>query len=566
MSIIIKDRSPLVSFILTEYGKKQLSSGKLTFDYYAFGDSDVDYRTVDINSLTLKPTPAISDLKYLLYKKDKSSFYPMTELNIESSDTITEQPYDFSIFKNENQIITLDNRFINFGGNVVNVETPYLLNVEFDQIVNKGDIKKFDFITLFLSDKFEYVENSLFNILHCQIDNITVVDKTAKIYLRQPVNLELQDYRFFITSSNFLFFDNQSWNQVFCGGQLQHNEKRFDGVRSYLGLQDGVLIYHNNQMSANDFNEVSTSTASLYIPTIMWDRSPVVKTGIKLHTTVASDSLKSPINQYFNVNQINLVDDYNNKVGYYYPQHKMFFINDLELATTMSNKNGRNWTLPEITYEYIPSNGNGIFNKTNDDLYITYRLKGGVHDNTSYCRKVLYVPNKKGDYQLNLDFSNFRLPLLTDQSRRVKEVSILYQFVASGGKLDPNHWQEVTMLKGDNLMIDNIRGKYGINIQHLNRGIPYVMDNSTNLDEQLFLGNVKYVAQSKRYLTTFKFITDQNKALYTSNPTYINDKDIRVSEVAVYDKSYKVVAYAKVSHSIRCKTDVTFTIKTQMAF
>ena len=68
MGIIIKDRNPLISFILTDYGKKQMSLGKLSFDYYAFGDSDIDYRTADINSSTLKPSTSTIDLKTLLYK------------------------------------------------------------------------------------------------------------------------------------------------------------------------------------------------------------------------------------------------------------------------------------------------------------------------------------------------------------------------------------------------------------------------------------------------------------------------------------------------------------------
>ena len=100
MGIIIKDQSPLVSFILTEYGKKQLAIGKMSFDYYAFGDSDIDYRTSDINSLILKPVSEVSDLKYLLYKKDSSAFYPITSENIEPSETISEHINECNIFSN----------------------------------------------------------------------------------------------------------------------------------------------------------------------------------------------------------------------------------------------------------------------------------------------------------------------------------------------------------------------------------------------------------------------------------------------------------------------------------
>ena len=567
MGILVKDRSPLVSFILTEYGKQQLAKGKLTFDYYAFGDSDIDYRSADINSLTLKPSSLVSDLKYLLYKKDNSGFYPITEANVETTDVINEHNHTFENFTNNNKIIDINPKFIGVCGSIVKAETPYILNVKFDNPIVKDDIKPLDFITIFLTDEFQYVEDGSFDIYHCQIENILVTDQKATIYLKQPINLEIQEYRFFITTSNFLFYDNQTWNQVFCGGdQLPNIEKRFDGIRSYFELRDGLLIYNHDQLNTNDFNEAATASASLYAPTIMWDRCPVARVGLNLHTTNNVNELKSPVNQQFKLGKVDLVDDYNNKIGWYSPQQRVFFIDDIELATTMAGKNSRNWTLPGIEFEYIPSNGNGLFNKTNDDLYVTYMFRGGVHNNTAHCRKILYIPNKKGDYQINLDFSQFQLPSISDPSRRIKEVVILYQYVPAGGKINPNTWLEISMLKSENLTIDNIRGKYGLNIQHINRGIPHQTDQVTNLDEQLFLGNVKYKTQSKRYITTFKFISDLNKTLYTSNPTYTNDKDVRVSEVAVYDQAYKVVAYAKVSHSIRWRADVVFTIKTQMAF
>jgi len=567
MSIIIKDRAPLISFILTEYGKKQLSLGKLSYDFYAFGDSDIDYRSSDINSCILKPTATVSDLKSLLYKKDHSCFYPLTSDKIETTEITESQTHTFGILNIDNGIITIDKRFIGVEGIITGTENSYVLNVKFNKSINKEDIKPLDFITIYLNDEFKYIEDISFDIFHCQIENILITDQTAKIYLKQPLNQELADYNFFITSSNFLFFDNQSWNQIFCGGeQLTTYERRFDGVRHYFDAEDGLLIYHNNQINPNDFTEISSNVASLVIPTIMWDKTPVNKMGLKLYTSNNIDSITSAVNQKFNIERISLKDEYNNQVGYYIPQNKMFFIDDIELATTMAGKNSRNWTLPGIDFEYIPSNGNGLFNKTDDDLYVTYRLKGGIHDNTSYCRKVLFVQNRKGDYQLNLDFSHFMLPSLMDQSRRVKEVSILYQFVSPGSKLDPNKWKEITMLKGDNLVMDNIRGKYGLNIQHLNRGVAYQNNIPKNLDEQLFLGNVQYNTQTIRYKTTFNFVADQNKSLYTSNPTYNNKNGIRVSEVAIYDKQYKIVAYAKVSHSIKWRSDISFTIKAQMIF
>jgi hypothetical protein len=232
----------------------------------------------------------------------------------------------------------------------------------------------------------------------------------------------------------------------------------------------------------------------------------------------------------------------------------------------LADKNNRNFTLPEINYEYIPSNGNGLFNKTDNDLYVTYRLNGGLHNDSSYCRKLLHIPNKKGDSQVNLDFSNFKLPISSSLSWQIKEISILFQYVAPGGKINPNNWKEITMLKGENLTLENIQGKYGLNITHVSRGIDFKQETPKNLDEQLFMGNVKYSSTSKRYITTFNFHSDLNRTLISSNPTYQRDKDIRISEVAVYDNNYKVVGYLKLSHAIKWKPDISFNIKSKLIF
>ena len=567
MAILNKNNEPLVSFILTEYGKKQMSIGRMSFDYYAFGDSDIDYSTVDINSLTLKPSPSITDLKYPIYKSNNTIFYPLTDELIESKEIPTTKTNEFKVYNNNSGVITLDPKFIKNYGNVKNTENPYIINVEFDDIITKDDVVAFDFITFFLDEEFKIVENHPLDIIRCQIDNITIEGKNAKIYLKQPVKLNLNDYRFFITPFKLIFEDQQVWNQIFCGGeQLSNHEKRFAGIKEYFEAKNSLLIYQNKPISQDDFNNIATNEATLTIPNIIWDKSPVPKMGVNLKTTNQINNLTSQINQEFTSPGINLVDDYNNVVGLYYPQHKLFNITDIELATTLADKNNRNWTLPEINYEYIPSNGNGVFNKTDDDLYITYQLKGGLHTNTSYCRKILHIPNKKGDYQINLDFTNFKLALLSNIPWKINEISILFQYVKPNEILNPNQWKEITMLKGDNLTIENIKAKYGVNIQHLNRGTDYIYESPRNMDEQPFIGNVKYNDITKRYITIFNFQSDSNKILYTRNPSYVKNTDIRVSEVAVYDNQYKVVAYAKLSHSIKWRPDITFAIKTKMIF
>jgi len=282
----MKNTEPLVTFLLTEYGKHQMSIGKLSFDYYAFGDSDIDYRTADINAATLKPIIGIPDIKTPIYKKDNNIFYLMTDDKITSDSVIKYGTNEYNIYKKENSFVYLDDKFMSHGGKILNVSNPYIIDVEFDNELDIEEIAAYDFITIYLDDEFKIIEDSLSQILRCQIDNIVVDGKNAKIYLKQPIKSDINDYRFFISSSKFIFLDFTSWNQIFCGDQqLPSYEKRFDGIRQYFDTTTGLLVYHNRPLVSDDFNDTSIQKADMWIPTVIWDKTPVMRMGIHIHTT-----------------------------------------------------------------------------------------------------------------------------------------------------------------------------------------------------------------------------------------------------------------------------------------
>lgn len=54
MSYILDNPDAIINIKLTNYGRKQLASGKLTYDYYAFGDSEIDYSYGQTTSLNVK--------------------------------------------------------------------------------------------------------------------------------------------------------------------------------------------------------------------------------------------------------------------------------------------------------------------------------------------------------------------------------------------------------------------------------------------------------------------------------------------------------------------------------
>ena len=87
MSYIIKKTSPFVSIKLTETGRQQLSLGRLTFSYWAIGDSELNYErelVVDNNptnfplsatSMVMRPFDRQPNLKTYIYPSVTGDFY-----------------------------------------------------------------------------------------------------------------------------------------------------------------------------------------------------------------------------------------------------------------------------------------------------------------------------------------------------------------------------------------------------------------------------------------------------------------------------------------------------------
>jgi len=568
MSIIIKDKDPFISLILTEYGKKQLALGRLNFSYYAFGDSDINYKTVNIHSATLKPFLGLKDLKTPLFKNKGGIFYQITDENISvesitKTETDEEQKYKY---ESEN-ILKLNSKYINFPGKVVKIVNNYTVEIEFNEKIKKEQITPYDYLVFNIyAQKGVILKNKSTFINRAQIDVIDAIsDSRLKLTLKQPVGSYVLNCETHITKFNLMFTEDGTWNQVYLGGpQLKQKETRFDGIAEYFKEEHGLLVYKHKIISPEDFNYVGGEDIEIDIPEIFYSKSASSKMGIKLKNSGELKRQNIKTNTNFILEYYQLIDEYNNVVGKYYPQLKCFIITDIELSTTLADKNRRNWTLPEFDFEYISSNGNGIFNKTNEDLYLTYYISGNYHNNTNYCQYVKKIQNKKGDLQLELDFTKFNFKLMNSNNWLANNISILFQFVKSGKSLNPNNWFEVPMLKSEKLTENLIKGKYTMNINHLLKGVKFNTDKTFNMDEQPFFGNVKLSKKTSIYKTNFSFGSENNITLYSKNPTYSNDKQIRVSEVAIYDDKYKAVGLIKLSHSIKWRPDVSFTIKSSL--
>jgi hypothetical protein len=87
MSYIIKNTSPFVSIKLTQTGREQLAQGKLTFSYFAIGDSEINYEreaivdanptnvTLSATSVVMRPFDRQPKLKSFIYPSLTGDYY-----------------------------------------------------------------------------------------------------------------------------------------------------------------------------------------------------------------------------------------------------------------------------------------------------------------------------------------------------------------------------------------------------------------------------------------------------------------------------------------------------------
>lgn len=123
------------------------------------------------------------------------------------------------------------------------------------------------------------------------------------------------------------------------------------GFFTYIQNQAPVLgslgiIHYTNQSPSNVYGEgFLINTQEIIIPHIMWHKSGVFKSGVKLQSTGVEKILMGD-NKSLDINYYDLADEYGNVVGKTFPSLKLFLIEDSELLFALSYKSNRSWTLP----------------------------------------------------------------------------------------------------------------------------------------------------------------------------------------------------------------------------
>ena len=83
MSYIKKNTEPLINLKLTDLGRKNLANGKLSFETFQLGDSEIDYSSSDLVGLNiLRPVDNQHDIQYPISPDGNNSKIPISNIKI----------------------------------------------------------------------------------------------------------------------------------------------------------------------------------------------------------------------------------------------------------------------------------------------------------------------------------------------------------------------------------------------------------------------------------------------------------------------------------------------------
>src|SRR5574343_1533991 len=81
MSYIKKNTEPLINLKLTDLGRKNLANGKLSFETFQLGDSEIDYSSSDLVGLNiLRPVDNQHDIQYPISPDGNNSKIPISNI------------------------------------------------------------------------------------------------------------------------------------------------------------------------------------------------------------------------------------------------------------------------------------------------------------------------------------------------------------------------------------------------------------------------------------------------------------------------------------------------------
>ena len=527
MSYIKKNTEPLINLKLTDLGRKNLANGKLSFETFQLGDSEIDYSSSDLVGLNiLRPVDNQHDIQYPISPDGNNSKIPIsniTGVKTEVFDVISEVGF----FDNDN-IPNSDMCIIVTGITGANVDN----NIDIVCSAS-GETKSGDLILIktreALPKYYTYV-----------IQKINVTGTTYNLETGITYNLELDrniidniDFDGYIISNDNILSHKNIWKMNIISiddiigldslsykGKTLNESNKFSGTAvcyDYLLNRKhnrlGVIYYDDQFYQEVDIGENKygegfyQNTFMIKFPHLMWHKKQFqgVGTANEVGYTFISDSELKFMGVNNSIRYYDLVDQEVNKtvVGKVLIDEKIVLIDDQELLVTLSYKSNRNWTLPtpKLTLTDVGTCVNvskiGAL-EPNETLHVSYILLNDNDINGLHCENYASITNYN-DINMDVVFEFPKDINNTDYTEfsylgtgfTCDSIALIWQKTPINALPDPTNWRHtiVNDYIGTTGCVDNIQTTIFEDIS-LNYYDTIIALDNTNIDTDLIPHNL----------------------------------------------------------------------------
>jgi len=412
MSFINSTNSAYVYAKLTNTGRKALAKGALTYNYWVFGDSEIDYgfenQTTSLNTNTiLAPKDKNPNIKYPIpFQLNGNIFNTLPAINpIEL--TITNVAKTRGFFTGS----TVNPQLLKGSGNasvngLLGGKTIFL-NITLGTIA-VGDLIMIGLKNPTQTNEVSDIPVALTPHLMYTVEATNASTGTATITVDRnlpnfnggtgatickvfvfPGGESIKTYYGSATTTPYwnkltLSFESTCgvanddvpvWNlsivytQNIAGidptiyaGLDEYDTKTLAGFKEYLNYTSanslqksiGIVHYSNNSISNFYGESLKSGQFEIKLPTVIWHKNSTPKMGLTLKAKVTTQNLTTDSSKYgtssipFNVKYDYLVDENDYIVGKVFYELKLAVIEDEELLAAISYKSNRNWSLPSL--------------------------------------------------------------------------------------------------------------------------------------------------------------------------------------------------------------------------
>lgn len=532
MSYIKKNTEPLINLKLTDLGRKNLANGKLSFETFQLGDSEIDYSSSDLVGLNiLRPVDNQHDIQYPISPDGNNSKIPIsniTGVKTEVFDVISEVGF-FDNNNNNNNIPNSDMCIIVSGITGANVDN----NIDI-VCITSGETKSGDLILI----KTRETLPKYYTYVIQKIDGMVYSGDTAMT--GTTYNLELDrnvidniDFDGYIISNDNMLSHMDIWKMNIISiddiigldslsykGKTLNESNKFSGTAvcyDYLLNRKhnrlGVIYYDDQFYQTEDIGENKygegfyQNTFMIKFPHLMWHKKQFqgVGTANDVGYTFISDSELKFMGVNNSIRYYDLVDQEVNKtvVGKVLIDEKIVLIDDQELLVTLSYKSNRNWTLPtpKLTLTDVGTCVNvskiGAL-EPNETLHVSYILLNDNDINGLHCENYASITNYN-DINMDVVFEFPKDINNTDYTEfsylgtgfTCDSIALIWQKTPINVLPDPTNWRHtiVNDYIGTTGCVDNIQTTIFEDIS-LNYYPTIIAPDNTNIDTNLIPHNL----------------------------------------------------------------------------